>query len=391
MERLSKETRPRYKKAIKDHVRSKIIQLPEKALKNKGLFKIMRKFRNLSTLSFQPFTISPEERLQILRQLPNLEIFLGPVLEPEYPFLTNLTALSPGLYLELTNDILTNLMGLTTLGIRVSPELDLASLKGAIHLTSLEVLVVNSALEIPDFFTSRLKSLSIEHTHQSRLGIGQDLTSFTSLTNLSLIRVPIDLRQLSLLTNLERLAISSSFSGVSELNTIFQLTNLTALSILLFPKRYFRLSLLSKLTNLKSLRCECESGEEGVCDRTLKLFTNLTHLDLSYQTDITDKVILSLPSITTLFIGDKSLITNDGLAQMTQLTCLRVSSHISCETVLKLSRLQTLSLHIGNVDFMRLLELPLLRELTIYKEREFAIKKEDKELFWRQGIHLIVH
>lgn len=191
-----------------------------------------------------------------------------------------------------------------------------AGLRTATNLTKLDIA---NARWIRDDGIARLENLTWLKTNASITDIG-----LMNLTNLTALYLPVKICVTDeSITNLTKLTTLESWDTDLTPSGLNALTNLTSLALGStqhnFDGAVVRLPNLVHLIFGSGARC-------NISDDGLKYLTNLTHLDLSNDSWISDLGIQNLTKLQTLCLADAyNRVTSSGVSQLVNLTKLDIS------------------------------------------------------------------
>ena len=219
---------------------------------------------------------------------------------------------------------------------------------------------------------AEMKTLTSLGSADSWIYVGSDLTGLekaTNLTTLDLFGSFTDISAVSGLTNLTSLSLSSR--SLTDISSVSGLTNLTSLTLSNNADISFTdISAVSGLTNLTTLQL---FGNSSLTDiSAVSGLTNLTTLQLWRNSSLTGiSSVSGLTNLTTLQLGGNSSLTDisavSGLTNLTTLQLWRNSSLTDISAVSGLTNLTTLYLHdnSGLTDISAVSGLTNLTTLTL--------------------------
>lgn len=98
------------------------------------------------------------------------------------------------------------------------------------------------------------------------------------------------------------------------------------------------------MTHANKIQMLCLKRNDNITDDTLKLLTNLTHLNLKTNERITDNGLIFLTKLTHLNLCQNRRIANEGISHLTSLNVLDISdSHITDDGIQDLTQLVVLT------------------------------------------------
>ena len=397
---ISRSTRPHCLEAVKKHANRQISRIPDDLSGRLSPSEKIRKFPGLTEICWVRTADEGDMKPELLLKLPLMKKFKGPPVGRSMEWISSLTNLTDldllgGRSTSTTNATLSSLVNLNRLEIAVEYSLDtLDFFHQMTRLSSLNLRFMRFDTffgEIPSSCASQLTSLSVVTSASTITIDNRQWVQLSNLRCLKLTGVSFDISGMSLMTNLESLYINTPFKKITKLTTISRLTNLTDLSLLVFPESTCPVFTLLVLTRLRSLQVNCQSlSSNGLGDRAIsKLSHSLTYLDLTDTDIVSDDGLALLTNLTSLRLSTTSLITSSGLSTMTQLRVLDTSSPlITMESILRLTLLESLTVFMGKytLSLSSFLGLEHLKELWVYGRSHS--NKEIKEVFWERGIHL---
>ncbi|KAG6771359.1 hypothetical protein POTOM_022710 [Populus tomentosa] len=212
------------------------------------------------------------------------------------------------------------------------------------------VLVLKHASDICWVLSSGLplKSLELSDTIVGSSGL-RHLSGITHLENLNLSFTLVTdggLRKLSGLTSLRSLNLDARQITDAGLTALTSLTGLTRLDLFGARITDSGTNCLKYFKNLKSLEI-CGGGLTDAGVKNIKDLVHLTVLNLSQNTNLTDKTLELISGLTELVSLNvsNSLITNEGLCYLKPLKNLRALSLESCKvTASEIKKLQSTEL-----------------------------------------------
>lgn len=301
--------------------------------------------------------------------------------------LTNLTSLSldqPSISTRYNFSRFTNLTYLSAPGIKS---------RDLVVLTNLSHLVIRAPLKVFDRDFSHLQKLTkLELLHGKETSdtilrllpnlqeiafsdrscniqrTSKNVITLTKVTCLSVLKLD-EIRLLPILEHFPNLIALHLPECTIEMGSELVISKLMNLRILYLQNaRSFPNYILGSLTNLVKLNLSIPIDEER--DGAIENLTSLTILDISENSDVTNKAIKNLCNLTSLNIAKNSFVDDHGLVRLTNLRILDATKnhYISFSGISKLRNLNSLS--ISYHRSFRFENLCLLSHLTSLKCRD---------------------